>query len=104
MFKPKEELINMRAILRLAFLLAFAGAALAQEYPARPVTIIVPQAAGGANDILGRIVAQMLSLDLAQQFVVENRVGAGPEQLAAALRNDVVKWAKVVKAASVKID
>jgi tripartite-type tricarboxylate transporter receptor subunit TctC len=77
MFKPKEELINMRAILRLAFLLAFAGAALAQEYPARPVTIIVPQAAGGANDILGRLVAQMLSQDLAQQFVVENRVGAG---------------------------
>ena len=77
MFKPKEELINMRAILRLAFLLAFAGAALAQEYPARPVTIIVPQAAGGANDILGRLVAQMLSQELAQQFVVENRVGAG---------------------------
>ena len=99
MFKPKEELINMRAILRLAFLLAFAGAALAQEYPARPVTIIVPQAAGGANDILGRLVAQMLSQEQGAEVV-----GAGPEQLAAALRNDVVKWAKVVKAASVKID
>jgi tripartite-type tricarboxylate transporter receptor subunit TctC len=58
-----------------SFFLA-AGAA-AQDYPARPVTIVVPQAAGGANDILGRIVAQQLSQSLGQQFVVENRVGAG---------------------------
>ena len=56
-----------------SFFLA-AGAA-AQDYPARPVTIVVPQAAGGANDILGRIVAQQLSQSLGQQFVVENRVG-----------------------------
>ena len=55
----------------LAFLLAACAAtAPAQEYPARPVTIIVPQAAGGANDILGRIVAQQLSQSLGQQFVV----------------------------------
>jgi len=52
-----------------SFFLA-AGAA-AQDYPARPVTIVVPQAAGGANDILGRIVAQQLSQSLGQQFVVE---------------------------------
>ncbi|TMH17867.1 MAG: tripartite tricarboxylate transporter substrate binding protein [Betaproteobacteria bacterium] len=56
--------------------LAAAGAACAQDYPSRPVTIIVPQAAGGANDILGRILAQELSKGLGQQFVVENRVGA----------------------------
>lgn len=63
----------------LAFMLALAGPgiAAAQEYPARPVTIIVPQAAGGANDILGRILAQQLAQHLGQQFVVENRVGAG---------------------------
>jgi tripartite-type tricarboxylate transporter receptor subunit TctC len=56
--------------------LASAGAACAQDYPNRPVTIIVPQAAGGANDILGRILAQELSKGFGQQFVVENRVGA----------------------------
>src|SRR5258708_13470218 len=56
--------------------LAAAGAACAQDYPNRPVTIIVPQAAGGANDILGRILAQELSKGFGQQFVVENRVGA----------------------------
>jgi len=56
--------------------LAAASAAWAQDYPNRPVTIIVPQAAGGANDILGRILAQELSRGFGQQFVVENRVGA----------------------------
>ena len=64
------------AVIVVLSLVLAAGAA-AQEYPARPVTIIVPQAAGGANDILGRIVAQQLSQSLGQQFVVENRVGAG---------------------------
>jgi tripartite-type tricarboxylate transporter receptor subunit TctC len=53
-----------------------ASVAAAQDYPARPVTVVVPQAAGGANDILGRVVAQQLSQSLAQQFVVENRAGA----------------------------
>jgi tripartite-type tricarboxylate transporter receptor subunit TctC len=57
--------------------LGIAGIAGAQGYPAKPVTIIVPQAAGGANDILGRILAQQLIQHFGQQFVVENRVGAG---------------------------
>ena len=67
----------MRRLLSLLLLHLLAGAALAQDYPARPVTIVVPQAAGGANDILGRIVAQQLSQHFGQQFIVENRVGAG---------------------------
>ena len=53
------------------------SAAAAQDYPNRPVTIIVPQAVGGANDILGRILADQLARALGQQFIVENRVGAG---------------------------
>ncbi len=54
------------------------GAAYAQsDYPNRPVTVIVPQATGGANDTIARIVTAKLSEILGQQFVVENRPGAG---------------------------
>jgi tripartite-type tricarboxylate transporter receptor subunit TctC len=70
----------MRSPIRflVAVLAAVASsAAIAQDYPNRPVTIIVPQAVGGANDILGRILADQLARALGQQFIVENRVGAG---------------------------
>jgi tripartite-type tricarboxylate transporter receptor subunit TctC len=49
----------------------------AQAYPTRPITIIVPFAAGGATDLVARIVGEHLSRTLGQQFVVENVVGAG---------------------------
>ncbi|HYH41784.1 MAG TPA: tripartite tricarboxylate transporter substrate binding protein [Burkholderiales bacterium] len=66
-------------------LLAAAGAAMAQApaaraaqaYPERPVRIIVPFGAGGANDVVVRIVANRLSDVLGQQIVVDNRTGAG---------------------------
>jgi tripartite-type tricarboxylate transporter receptor subunit TctC len=51
--------------------------ALAQKYPNRPVTIIVPFAAGGPTDIIARIVGEYYSKTLGQQFVVENVAGAG---------------------------
>lgn len=57
--------------------LLFAAAAPAQTYPAKPVKIIVPYAAGGTGDILARLVAQELTRQTEQSFVVENRTGAG---------------------------
>lgn len=47
------------------------------DYPNKPVRLIVPYAPGGATDVIGRVVAQHLSTSLGQQFVVENRAGAG---------------------------
>ncbi|MBO0759446.1 MAG: tripartite tricarboxylate transporter substrate binding protein, partial [Bradyrhizobiaceae bacterium] len=51
--------------------------ALADEYPVRPITLIVPYAAGGGNDVIARIVADKMSLALGQPMVIENRGGAG---------------------------
>jgi tripartite-type tricarboxylate transporter receptor subunit TctC len=51
--------------------------ALAQDWPTRPVRVIVPFGAGGTGDALARVVAEGLSASLKQQFVVENRTGAG---------------------------
>jgi len=55
--------------------LAFAGAQ-AQDYPSRPVRVIVPWAAGGSTDSLGRILAAKLGEYAGQQFVIDNRPGA----------------------------
>jgi tripartite-type tricarboxylate transporter receptor subunit TctC len=49
----------------------------AQEFPTRPVVIIVPQPPGGGTDIISRIIGQQLSIQLGQPFVIENRTGAG---------------------------
>ena len=58
-------------------MLAFVQSAAAQTYPSRPVTIVVPYAAGGGADLIARLMAQKLSERLGQSFVVENRLGAG---------------------------
>ena len=52
------------------------GVAAAQSYPVRPVRVVIPWPPGGANDIVGRIVAQKLGEQLGQQFIVDNRGGA----------------------------
>jgi tripartite-type tricarboxylate transporter receptor subunit TctC len=54
-----------------------ASSALAQQYPNKPVKIIVPFAAGGVTDIATRVIAQKMSERLGQQFIIENQGGAG---------------------------
>ena len=49
----------------------------AQTWPQRPVKVIVPFTAGGHTDTQARIISERLSVALGQQFIVENRVGAG---------------------------
>jgi tripartite-type tricarboxylate transporter receptor subunit TctC len=61
----------------LGILLALAGTASAQNYPTKPMTMIIPFAAGGPTDELGRVMAQRMSEILGQQIVVENVGGAG---------------------------
>jgi tripartite-type tricarboxylate transporter receptor subunit TctC len=61
----------------LAALLIAAAPAPAQDYPSRPITLVVPFPAGGGNDALARVVAERMSKTLGQQVVVENRSGAG---------------------------
>ena len=56
---------------------SLAGPAVAQNYPNKPITMIVPFAAGGPTDIVARIVAEPMSRTLGQQIVVENVAGAG---------------------------
>jgi len=67
---------SMLSALGLATVLA-ASPAWAQSYPAKPITMIVPFAAGGPTDVIARIVADNMSKTLGQQIVVENVAGAG---------------------------
>ena len=65
-----------RALLALAACLA-AVPACAQDYPSRPVRLIVPFAPGGSADVFGRFIAQKLQESLGQNFVIDNRPGGG---------------------------
>jgi tripartite-type tricarboxylate transporter receptor subunit TctC len=69
---------NVRAVLAAACLvLAGTGLAAAQNYPARPVRLIIPFPPGGSNDVVGRLIAIKLGDRLGKQVVVDNRGGAG---------------------------
>ena len=61
----------------VACLYCLAGPAIAQSFPTRAITMMVPQSVGGTNDIVGRIVAQKLGEVLGGSVVIENRPGAG---------------------------
>lgn len=57
--------------------MALSGTALAQDYPTKPITVVVPFSAGGPTDTVARLVAEAMSQDLGQQVVVQNVGGAG---------------------------
>ena len=67
---------RLLSVFAFAAALGIACAATAQNYPARPIRLIVPQAAGGSNDIMARYIAAHLTERLGRQVVVDNRPGA----------------------------
>ena len=64
------------AVMLIAAVTLSWGIAAAQTYPTKPVRFIVPYAAGGAADVIGRIIASQLTKQLGEQIVVDNRAGA----------------------------
>jgi tripartite-type tricarboxylate transporter receptor subunit TctC len=68
---------QLRKLLVCTALLAPATTALAQNYPTRPITMLVPYAAGGPTDTVARVVAQAMSKPLGQTILVENKPSAG---------------------------
>jgi tripartite-type tricarboxylate transporter receptor subunit TctC len=73
----KLETAMNRFVIAAALATILPASATAQTYPDRPVRIVVPFAAGGGSDVVGRAIAQKLTDKLGQSFVVENRTGAG---------------------------
>jgi len=68
----------MRKIVLAALaVLAFSGTAVAQNYPSRPITIIVPFSAGGPSDVMARVLAERMKTTLGETVLVENVTGAG---------------------------
>jgi tripartite-type tricarboxylate transporter receptor subunit TctC len=67
----------MLIVALVALVCASNNPAAAEDYPVRPITLVVPYPAGGGVDAMGRIVAQKLSAALSQQVIIENRPGAG---------------------------
>jgi tripartite-type tricarboxylate transporter receptor subunit TctC len=65
------------AALIMVFALLTPPAVCAQDYPTRPVTIIVPTGPGGGTDIIARLIGAQLAQQLGQAFVIDNRPGAG---------------------------
>jgi tripartite-type tricarboxylate transporter receptor subunit TctC len=72
-------MLNRRALAfaLLGLTVGLASPGFAQEYPTKPIRLIVPFPPGGSNDVVGRMVAQQLGERLGQQVVVDNRAGAG---------------------------
>lgn len=90
------------SIFLVALVALLAAAAQAADYPTRPIKLIVPYAAGGPTDVLGRVVGEYLGRDLKQVVVVENKAGAqGAIGAEAAARADPDGYTLFVTAASI---
>jgi tripartite-type tricarboxylate transporter receptor subunit TctC len=71
------NLITRRRLAASLVLFASAGAALAQTYPTKPITVVVPYAVGGTTDIVARLATTQIGNALGQPFVVDNKAGGG---------------------------
>ena len=69
--------LGLTAVLATVCLAGDVGSAAADDYPTRPILLVVPYPAGGGNDVLARLVAAKMSVTLGQPIVIENRGGAG---------------------------
>src|SRR5262245_101942 len=69
--------MNLSKVLLTATLLCAGGCVLAQAYPSKVVRLVVASAPGGGSDLVGRTLAQRLGQQFGQQFIVDNRAGAG---------------------------
>ncbi len=74
MLSSREKLLPSMLVLMVT---AGMTPAAAQDYPTKPITLVVPYAAGGGNDVMARTVADKMGRTLGQQIVIENRAGAG---------------------------
>src|SRR5271169_3836865 len=72
---PRRQFLHLAA--GAAALPAISSIARAQTYPSRPITIVVPYAAGGATDTIARVMAERMKSSLGQPVIVENVTGAG---------------------------
>jgi len=82
--------MNRRHVLRSAIAIALFGAttaAIADTYPSKPVTIVIPFPPGGTLDVVGRMLAQKLTEQMGQSFIVDNRPGAGGTIGASVVKN-----------------
>ena len=73
--RPPRACVASAALAAIA--LGAAGHSAAQDYPSRPIRMVIPFSAGGATDIPGRIIAQKLSAAFGQQVIIDNRPGVG---------------------------
>src|SRR4029077_4540871 len=75
MGSPRRQFLHLAAA--AVAMPAVPRATLAQAYPSKPITIIVPFAAGGSTDVIGRILSERMRLSLGQTVIIENVTGAG---------------------------
>ena len=100
----KRRLLTSCA-LAVPALLALPGAAWAQTYPAKPITVIVPFAPGGGSDNIARLITATLSERTGKAFIIGAiAIGRTPAQMGDFMKAQSSRWSKVIKDASIKLD